>query len=419
MSFDSKKLQTDTLPSKTRYIKNQHTLKDKLKNHTSSDNNLLLTNATQFSFFPPLQQYIGNQALLRLIRSGRIQPKLKVVESEDVYEKEANRVAERIMRSETSEQPYFQIESGGKRIKSKFKSCREKEDSKKFSISRMENSSRGQVDVTDKTTRNINNIVNQTGSSLDIPTREFMQSRFGYDFGNVRIHTDESAAISATSVNALAYTMGNDVIFGKGHYQPNTFEGKSLLAHELTHVVQQSENYYPTKVADDLKIHAHKRYIIQRKPRGLIQNYKFLGIKVEGGISPKLRNRLVEVEKHLKAQYDTLIDIDLESLADWAGIKSARSWRKGTPPNFKDKSKHQSGSAVDVNYDLQPYIVTRSVSVNKKGKNVTHYGGEGSGRSSPESEEGCRRGLRKSRAIHVELFQYSRCKRSTQRGIDQ
>jgi hypothetical protein len=66
-----------------------------------------------------------------------------------------------------------------------------------------------------------------------------MESRFGYDFGNVRIHTGEKAADSANSFNALAYTIGNNIVFGKDNYTTNTFVGKKLLAHELIHVLQQ------------------------------------------------------------------------------------------------------------------------------------------------------------------------------------
>ncbi len=67
-----------------------------------------------------------------------------------------------------------------------------------------------------------------------------MEPRFGHDFGNVRIHTDNRAAESARSVNALAYTVGDDVVFDAGAYRPGTESGRRLIAHELTHVVQQS-----------------------------------------------------------------------------------------------------------------------------------------------------------------------------------
>ena len=82
-------------------------------------------------------------------------------------------------------------------------------------------------------------ILNQSGSQLDSSTREFMESRFRYDFSNVRIHTNENAARSAQDFNAMAYTIGNRVVFGKGQYSPNTVKGRKVLAHELAHVVQQ------------------------------------------------------------------------------------------------------------------------------------------------------------------------------------
>jgi hypothetical protein len=67
-----------------------------------------------------------------------------------------------------------------------------------------------------------------------------LEPRFGRDFGQVRVHTDSIASRSATAVNALAYSLGSDIVFRSGAYAPNTAEGQRLLAHELTHVVQQS-----------------------------------------------------------------------------------------------------------------------------------------------------------------------------------
>lgn len=78
------------------------------------------------------------------------------------------------------------------------------------------------------------------GQALDSDTRTFMESRFGHDFSQVRVHTDDQAAASAEAINANAYTVGPDIVFGAGQYTPGTSEGQHLLAHELTHVVQQS-----------------------------------------------------------------------------------------------------------------------------------------------------------------------------------
>ncbi len=85
----------------------------------------------------------------------------------------------------------------------------------------------------------VHDVLRSPGQSLDSGTRSFMESRFGHDFSGVRIHTDGQAAASARAVNALAYTVGRDVVFGSGQYLPGTMAGKRLLAHELTHVVQQ------------------------------------------------------------------------------------------------------------------------------------------------------------------------------------
>lgn len=78
------------------------------------------------------------------------------------------------------------------------------------------------------------------GQPLDSSSRAFMEPRFGQDFSQVRVHSDSRAAESATAVNALAYTVGSDVVFGSGQYAPQTDPGRRLLAHELTHVVQQA-----------------------------------------------------------------------------------------------------------------------------------------------------------------------------------
>jgi hypothetical protein len=77
------------------------------------------------------------------------------------------------------------------------------------------------------------------GRRLDAATRAFMEPRLGHDFSRVRIHTGASAAASAGSLSARAYTLDSDVVFGAGHYQPHTPAGRRLLAHELAHVVQQ------------------------------------------------------------------------------------------------------------------------------------------------------------------------------------
>jgi hypothetical protein len=95
------------------------------------------------------------------------------------------------------------------------------------------------LEANDQVTNEINDLRSCHGSSLDVSTKEFMESRFGYDFSKVRIHADLRAARSSSAINSLAYTLGNHIVFGEGQYQPHTIEGRRLLAHELTHFQQQ------------------------------------------------------------------------------------------------------------------------------------------------------------------------------------
>ncbi len=77
------------------------------------------------------------------------------------------------------------------------------------------------------------------GSPLDADTRADMEGRLGHDFGDVRVHTDQAAHDSARSMNAQAYTVGSSVVFQRDRYDPSSSDGRLMLAHELTHVVQQ------------------------------------------------------------------------------------------------------------------------------------------------------------------------------------
>jgi len=80
------------------------------------------------------------------------------------------------------------------------------------------------------------------GRPLDPATRAFMEPRFGHDFSRVRVHSGAAAEQSAREVNAHAYTVGHNIVFGAGKFAPGTDEGRRLFAHELTHVVQQSDS---------------------------------------------------------------------------------------------------------------------------------------------------------------------------------
>lgn len=85
----------------------------------------------------------------------------------------------------------------------------------------------------------VDDVLRSPGRALDTGTRSFFEQRFGYDFGRVRVHTDSTAGQSAAAIGAHAYTSGSDIVFANGRFDPNSQAGRELLAHELTHVVQQ------------------------------------------------------------------------------------------------------------------------------------------------------------------------------------
>ncbi len=114
--------------------------------------------------------------------------------------------------------------------------CAECEEEEKKKIMRKETGGNISAGVTPA----VEQTLHSAGEPIDKSTQNFMESRFGYDFSNVRIHNDSLAHQSSTEINAKAYTSGSNIVFNKNQYSPHTESGKRLLGHELTHVLQQN-----------------------------------------------------------------------------------------------------------------------------------------------------------------------------------
>jgi len=184
----------------------------------------------QFSPFAQLQRNLGNQAMQQLLESGAIQAKLRISQPGDADELEADRVANHIVNSAQTPTLHRKCSCSGST------SCATCKDEQLKGIHRKESRFSTAVSASgDSPARNLG-----TGRQMDSTTRQFMETRFGLDFSDVKIHEDARAAQSASSVNARAYTLGKNVVFNNGEYSPQTQAGKQLLAHELTHVVQQN-----------------------------------------------------------------------------------------------------------------------------------------------------------------------------------
>ncbi len=161
------------------------------------------------------------------------QPKLTINQPGDAYEQEADEVADKVMRMNyaSSDKKFFLPSI----VQRKCAHCEEEEKEKKLQRRETVNEPAQANGQTEKYIGTLSG-----GSPLDSGQQNFFGSRMGYDFSGVRIHNDSNANASAKNVSALAYTHGNDIVFGSGQYQPNTDEGKKILAHELTHVIQQN-----------------------------------------------------------------------------------------------------------------------------------------------------------------------------------
>jgi hypothetical protein len=170
---------------------------------------------------------------LRALATGAIQAKLAINTPGDEYEQEADRIAERVMRAS---EPRLQRQCA---CGASCPTCKTEQAAGKherLQTKRAESSRQAQTTAP----AIVHEALGGHGQPLDSAVRTFMEPRFGHDFSRVRVHTDERAATSARAINAQAYTVGNDIVFARGSFDSRSTEGRRLLAHELTHVVQQS-----------------------------------------------------------------------------------------------------------------------------------------------------------------------------------
>lgn len=163
-----------------------------------------------------------------------IQPKLSINQPGDEYEKEADAMANKVMRMSDGTTGEGLFSPSISSIQRKCQHCEEEE--KK--VQRKETSDAALTPPSETYIQSLSG----KGRSLTTGERDFFEPRFGYDFSSVRLHADAEANKSAADINALAYTNQNNIVFGSGQYDTGTDKGKQLMAHELTHVVQQSQN---------------------------------------------------------------------------------------------------------------------------------------------------------------------------------
>ena len=236
-----------------------------------------------------------------------IQTKLTIGQPNDRYEQEADRVAEQVM-SMPEPQILRQVEP-------------EEEDEEEEPIQAKQTS--GQTLQPSPVLQTQICALRGGGKPLPKFVRNFFEPRFGYDFSQVRVHSDAQAVESARALNARAYTVKQDVVFGAGQYAPNATAGAKLLAHELTHVIQQSSNNHnilpKTKMAE--------KHVSDYISKG---GYVQVGLKTPVGISLAAmeENSTVcsqESESKRKLGFCSRFIDDIDSLAMGSDTKQWRS----------------------------------------------------------------------------------------------
>lgn len=203
---------------------------------------------------------LGNRAMQRLLApaamrassSGRapsLQTKSLIGEPGDRYEQDADRIADQVMSAPATPSKTAPCACGGR-----CEACADATSAEEAPLVQpkriSEGSAAGRVASADAAPGSsaasvhaampaVDAVLAQPGQPLDGAARDFMESRFGHDFGSVRVHLGDAATRSASALGAAAYTVGRHLVFDRGYYQPGTDAGRHLIAHELAHTVQQ------------------------------------------------------------------------------------------------------------------------------------------------------------------------------------
>ena len=249
-----------------------------------------------------LQHSVGNLAVQRLLNAGVIRAKLTISQPNDPDEQEADAVADRIMRM-----PDSATKTSCPTCAASSTPCLT------CSLNAPQQISRKAIGPTNHEHHtSAQQLMGRLGSGLplDSSTRAFFETRFGTDLSYTRIHTNSSAMESARALNARAYALGPNIVFGSGEYNPESHNGKRLLAHELAHTIQQKDAS-STFVQRDGPVY----YVIEHAAVDTLERYA------------RLRAALSESE--------------------WQQLNRAASRRYDTPPSFAER-EDETITTVDV-----------------------------------------------------------------------
>lgn len=302
-----------------------------------------------------LQQSVGNQAVMRFLRSCMVHPKLRISQSGDKCEQEADRVAEQMMQAHGS-QAQRQAKTGEESTQPEPLSDQMTSLVQGCKVS-------GEEEVYPEIEASVERARGH-GQALDTHVREQMESAFHADFSGVRVHTDPGAVALNQALDARAFTAGWDIFFHDGEYNPGSSDGRGLLAHELTHVAQQAggEHTEPTlsQPVDRYREPASQEGFVGRQVKEEHVEEKRGQAQKEEQESDERKKKQYEVPGHPKSP------LSLVEIEKWLGIEEG-----GIVKAAKNRE------------DLQPYVAQfenseYTVPVVFPEKKIEHYGARGS-----------------------------------------
>ncbi len=189
-----------------------------------------------------------------------VQTKLAIGQVDDKYEKEADYIADNVVQMDAENTVQTKLNSSGSLVQLKCKACEEYPPKLQLKAEQ-----KGSTEyASDSLTETLSSRAG-SGNSIETTLQTDLGSKMGVDFGNVQIHTDSKAVAMNEELGAHAFTHGADIYFNRGMYNPNTKQGKHLLVHELTHVIQQTGSLQAFRPPQIQKFDAHDE--IQEKLR--------------------------------------------------------------------------------------------------------------------------------------------------------
>lgn len=228
------------------------------------------------------------------LRGSRMQAKLALGSPGNPFEREADRIAETVAGGRFVHVPMSAGLAGARPVLRKPADAREA----------------GEAPAV------VEEVLRAPGRPLSPAVRGFMEPRFGHDFSNVRVHRDEAAMKSAREINALAYTVGSNLVFGAGQYAPETSAGRKLLAHELAHVLQQKSAPYRAVDGSSVSDSPGEEYNADK-----IANSALAGASIGSIVrsTPKVQRRAAPYIKKVSVHLSPPQSADLE----WEGTPPA------------------------------------------------------------------------------------------------